>query len=275
MPSRQLRISPQCQRHNARSHTAHHPRTKPACRNARAQSRCRRYGQSGKISRPTVDEGISLEDWLYFEQRWQEYKDATSVAGLDQIYQLLDCCNPDGLRRNLVRVHMDTLASCNEYELLANIKKMASHEEVMAFVESKESGKLSLQQLNGGSVAAAPVSSFRKQQREMFKQQTPPTPLLTPTCTHCGQVGHGSSRDERSDNCAAYSQICTKCGKRGHYAAIAAVFQSLCSVASAQPIDDNEIICNLWDFELEHCIYCFNTFIMYLLQEPRTRQLYS
>ena len=41
----------------------------------------------------------------------------------------------------------------------------ASLEEVMAFVESKESGKLSLQQLNGGSDAAAPVSSFRKQQR--------------------------------------------------------------------------------------------------------------
>ena len=81
----------------------------------------------------------------------------------------------------------------------------ASLEEVMAFVESMASGKLSLQQLNGGSVAAAPVSSFRKQQRGMFKQQTPPTPLLTPICTHCGQVGHGSSRDERSDNCAAYS----------------------------------------------------------------------
>ena len=78
-----------------------------------------------KISRPTVDEGISLEDWLYFEQRWQEYKDATRVAGLDLIYQLLDCCNPDGLRKNLVRVHRDTLASCNEYELLANIKKLA------------------------------------------------------------------------------------------------------------------------------------------------------
>ena len=24
-----------------------------------------------KISRPTVDEGISVDDWLYFEQRWQ------------------------------------------------------------------------------------------------------------------------------------------------------------------------------------------------------------
>ena len=323
-----------------------------------------------KISRPTVDEGISLEDWLYFEQRWQEYKDATRVAGLDLIYQLLDCCNPDGLRKNLVRVHMDTLASCNECELLANIKKLAvrtenamvardilskmrqvrdepvraysarlkgqarvcqftarcqcsncpnhdacvgvdysdivvrdqvilgcadhdikldcllekgpeaSLEEVMTFVESRESGKLSLQQLNGGSDAAAPVSSFRKQQREMFKQQTPPTPLLTPTCTHCGHVGHGSSRDERSDHCSAYRQTCTKCGKHGHFAAVCrqqstsgtrhgqrrsrmspqkenatALFQSLCSVENAHPIDDNEIICNLRDFELEHYIY--------------------
>ena len=34
-----------------------------------------------------------------------------------------------------------------------------------------------------------------------------------------------------------------------------ALFQSLCSVENAHPIDDDEIICNLRDFELEHCIY--------------------
>ena len=78
-----------------------------------------------KISRPTVDEGISLEDWLYFERRWREYKDATRVAGSDLAYQLLDCCNPEGLRKNLVRVHRDALASCSERDLLANIKKLA------------------------------------------------------------------------------------------------------------------------------------------------------
>ena len=33
-----------------------------------------------KINRPTVGEGMSPEDWLFFEQRWQEYKDATRVA---------------------------------------------------------------------------------------------------------------------------------------------------------------------------------------------------
>ncbi len=32
-------------------------------------------------------------------------------------------------------------------------------------------------------------------------------------------------------------------------------FQSLCSVENAHPIDDNEIICNLRDIVLEHCIY--------------------
>ena len=92
----------------------------------------------------------------------------------------------------------------------------ASLEEVMAFDESIYSGKLSLQQLD----AAAQVSSFRKQQRGIFNQQTPPTRLLTPTYTHCGQVGHGSNRDERSDNCSAYRQTCTKCGKHGHFAAV-------------------------------------------------------
>ena len=259
-----------------------------------------------KISRPTVDEGISLEDWLYFEQRWREYKDATRVAGSDLGYQLLDCCNPEGLRKNLARVHRDALASCSERDLLAFIKKLAvraentmvardvlskmrqdrdepvrvysarlkgqarvcqfvikcqcpscpNHdacvgadysdivvrdqvilgcadhdikldcliekgpstplEEVEAFVEGKESGKISLQQLSEWSEAAAPISSFRKQQRAVFKQHALPPLLPTPLCTHCGQIGNGSSRDERSDNCPAYGQTCTKCGKQGH-----------------------------------------------------------
>ena len=88
--------------------------------------------------------------------------------------------------------------------------------EVEAFVEGKESGKISLQQLSERSEAAAPISSFRKQQRAVFKQHAPPPPLPTPLCTHCGQIGHSSSRDERSDNYPVYDQTCTKCGKQGH-----------------------------------------------------------
>ena len=150
-------------------------------------------------------------------------------------------------------------------------------EEVDAFVEGKESGKISLQQLSEGSEAAAPISSFRKQQRAVFNQHAPPPPLPTPLCANCGQIGHGSSRDERSDNCPAYGQ--TKCGKQGHLGTVCrkkstagthyvqrrprrspqretstALFQSLCSVENAPPVD-NKIVCNLGDFELEHCVY--------------------
>ena len=121
---------------------------------------------------------------------------------------------------------------------------------------------------------------FENNRGKCSSSKTPPTPLLTPTCTHCGHVGHGSSRDEHSDHCSAYRQTCTKYGKHGHFAAVCrqqstsgtrngqrrsrmspqkenatALFQSLCSVENAHPIDDNEIICNLRDFELEHCIY--------------------
>ena len=39
---------------------------------------------------------------------------------------------------------------------------------------------------------------------------------LTAARSAMAQACHGSSRDERSDNCAACRQICTKCGKRGH-----------------------------------------------------------
>ena len=137
------------------------------------------------------------------------------------------CPNHDacvGVDYNDIVVRDQVILGCADHEIkldcLIEMGHSASLEEVMAFVESNESGQPSLQQLNGGSVAVAPASSFRKQQRGMFKQRTPPTPLLTLTCTHCGQVGHGSSIDERSDNCAAYSQIFTKCGKRGHFAAL-------------------------------------------------------
>ena len=127
-------------------------------------------------------------------------------------------------------------------------------EEVEAFVE-----------------AAAPISSFRKQQRAVFKQHAPPPPLLTLLCTHCGQIGHGSSRDERSDNCPAYGQTCTKCGKQGHLGTVCrkkstagthyvqrrprrspqretatALFQSLCSVENAPPVDNEIVTQDTW-----------------------------
>ena len=157
----------------------------------------------------------------------------------------------------------------------------ASLGEIMTFVESKESGELSLQQLNGESDAAAPVSPFRKQQRGIFKQQTPPTPLLTPTCTHCDQVGHGSSRGSApttaqhtakpARNAASMAILlpyadssqrpshatgngARACHRKRRTLQLSSS-QSLCSVENAHPIDDNEIICNLRDFELEHCIY--------------------
>ena len=152
-------------------------------------------------------------------------------------------------------------------------------EEVEAFVDGKESGKISLQQLSEGSEAAAPISSFWKQQRAVFKQHAPPPPLPTPLCTHCGLIGHGSTRDERCHNCPAYGQTSTKCGIQGHLGTVCrknstagthyvqrrprrspqretatSLFQSLCSVENAPPVD-NEIVCNLGDFELEHYVY--------------------
>ena len=54
----------------------------------------------------------------------------------------------------------------------------ASLEEVTTFVEGKESEKLSLQQPTGGSEAAAPISSFRKQQRRASSNRAHPHPCL-------------------------------------------------------------------------------------------------
>ena len=81
-------------------------------------------------------------------------------------------------------------------------------------------------------------------------------------------VQHTAKYARNAESVGHYAAVCrqqstsgTRHGqRRAHMSpkrenATATVFQSLCSVANAQPIDDNEIICNLRDFELEHCIY--------------------
>ena len=99
-------------------------------------------------------------------------------------------------------------------DVLAKAPKTLNLEETVAFIESRESGKRSANRLLDGGTNSntSKVSSYRKSAKQ-FKQ---PATGDHSTCTHCGQLGHGSSYQDRSTKCPAFNNTCTKCGLRSH-----------------------------------------------------------
>ena len=83
--------------------------------------------QAEKVKRPTISASGTTEEWIYFEQRWTEYKQATHLTGRDIIFQLLECCE-ETLRRDLSR-SFSNLTACPEDVLLQNIKSLAVRQE--------------------------------------------------------------------------------------------------------------------------------------------------
>ena len=81
-----------------------------------------------KLKRPSITADSSTEDWSYFLSRWGTYKRATKLSGLDVTVQMLECCDEE-LRKNLTRVHKNSVANMDESELLGAIKRLAVIEE--------------------------------------------------------------------------------------------------------------------------------------------------
>ena len=76
-----------------------------------------------KVKRPTIGPAGTSEEWSYFEQRWEDYKQATKLTGHDIIYQLLECCE-ESLRRDLSRTY-GRLNNETEKNVLGYIKTLA------------------------------------------------------------------------------------------------------------------------------------------------------
>ena len=76
-----------------------------------------------KVKRPTIDQAGTSEEWAYFEQRWEDYKQATRLQGNEVIYQLLECCE-ENLRKDLTRTH-GRLNTETEQNVLKFIKTLA------------------------------------------------------------------------------------------------------------------------------------------------------
>ena len=94
--------------------TAHPPAATPATTpNTKAE----------KVRRPTITSSGTQEEWLYFLQRWQMYKEATKLEGRDVLYQLLESCD-DQLRKDIIRTH-GTLTNGTEQQALESIRTLA------------------------------------------------------------------------------------------------------------------------------------------------------
>ena len=73
--------------------------------------------------RPTVTSSGTDEEFTYFLQRWNQYKQATRLQAADTIFQLLECCTED-LRKDLARTYGD-LTGKDEDTVKGYIKSLA------------------------------------------------------------------------------------------------------------------------------------------------------
>ena len=300
-----------------------------------------------KVKHPVISSSGTSEEWVYFEQRWSDYKAATHLSGSDIIFQLLECCD-ETLRKDLTRT-FGSLASSDEKTILGNIQTLAirqenimvarvqlqqmckdhdepvrafaarlrgqagicnfrvtctctnqvnysdimvrdalvhglgdaeirldimgepkqdmSLEDVLKYIEAKESGKRSAARLldhhHTGNPAAATVttSSYKRQERGR-----PQIPAKTASCGHCGKIGHGGSRKEHLKVCPAYGHTCKKCGILHHNETVCCKVQRSPSTKIPSPDDVTAVftaLCttdNLSEFSLntkslEHHIY--------------------
>ncbi|MEL6805700.1 MAG: hypothetical protein AAFO91_18165, partial [Bacteroidota bacterium] len=80
------------------------------------------------VRRPTVVSGGTSEEWSYFLTRWEDYKSATRITGIEKVIQLLECCNED-LRKDLTRAAGGSLTDKPEDEVLQRIMSLAVRQE--------------------------------------------------------------------------------------------------------------------------------------------------
>lgn len=75
------------------------------------------------VKRPSIHPAGTEEKWNYFQQRWEDYKQATRLQPNEIVVQLLECCE-DGLREDLFRIN-GRLNTETEKKVLEEIGKLA------------------------------------------------------------------------------------------------------------------------------------------------------
>ena len=106
-----------------------------------------------------------------------------------------------GMRDSDIRVRV---LSRNTNGELTTLKKLVD------YIQAEEAGKNESQDL---TVEDYHVGGVRKQSNYQKERKN---------CMHCGQPRHtkNNTPDDRRRHCKAYSIVCNKCNKRGHYASV-------------------------------------------------------
>jgi hypothetical protein len=92
---------------------------------------------------------------------------------------------------------------------------------LVKFVEAQEMGKRSQGLLAGSSGGALNRITEYKSRSNVEKVHGKPSgPSASPdgACSHCGEVGHGPSSQEREKSCKAFGMSCNRCKRKGHMA---------------------------------------------------------
>ena len=133
-----------------------------------------------------------------------------------------------------------------QQHILGQANQDMTLEETLQLAEAQESGKRSSVQLlrhTDVQPAVNAASSYKRQNNKSHttkpqnqrntsppnqhnsneptysNQVNKPTTTAPPTCSHCGQQGHGNGRNpgRRRKSCPAYNHICSKCNNTHHY----------------------------------------------------------
>ena len=137
-----------------------------------------------------------------------------------------------------------------QLDLLGDKNQDMSLEDVLKFVEAKESGKRSARRLFEAHGINASRSQYHRQKQDAFKpfrEESNDEP-----CNYCGKRGHGrnAAPKVRKAQCPAYSKKCDNCHRPNHFATVCrskakppqqhndlqnegAIFDALCTTTSS------------------------------------------
>ena len=124
-----------------------------------------------------------------------------------------DCILRDVLARGIADPEI-------QLDLLGDAKQDMSLEEIMKFVESKESGRRSASRLHESkSSQAAASSSYNRLRRQAHKERQTSPQSDPPPCSYCGRAGHGTKAPPhvRKTECPAYNKSCNHCNRQHHF----------------------------------------------------------
>ena len=105
-----------------------------------------------------------------------------------------------------------------QLDLLGSLDQDRTLEEVLKYVEAKESGVKTASHLSSRPETLA-VSSRYKQQNYQKQAEIAPSSNGNGVCTYCGGKGHGRRAPPRirQKECKAYGHTCQVCGRLHHY----------------------------------------------------------